>query len=79
MIRMYFSGYYSYYLAYCFKAKNGDSGFADMILRYKSKLEIQTAEDIEVIKDYIKTKAQQYQDVDIKDVVLMDWRELRKE
>lgn len=78
-MRMYFKGNHSYYLAYCFKTKTGSSGFADMILTNKSKLQIASSEDIEVVKSYIIDKAKSMQNIDITEIVLMDWRELKNE
>lgn len=78
MMKMYFRGIHTYYVAYCFETED-EHGFGRMIISNKSKLEIRTSEDIKIIEDYIKDKSKELKNKNIKSIVIMDWRELKNE
>ena len=75
---MYFRGIHSYYIAYCFETEN-EHGFGKMILHNKSKLDIRTSEDIKVVEEYIKDKSKEIKNTELKNIIIMDWRELKNE
>ena len=75
MMKMYFKGIHSYYVAYCFRTEN-DIGFGSMIIRNKSKMKPQTEEDLKVLISYIKNNSD---NINMKNVTIMDFRELKKE
>lgn len=66
-----------YYIAYVYKNKFG-IGFGDMVITNKNKLEINTIEDIESIKDYVSSKLKEKYE-EIEGITIMDFRELEVE
>ena len=68
-----------YYIAYCAEEKNKIFNFGDTIITNKNKLKMNTKKDIEAVKEFIIKKAKEYNNIDIKNITIMDFRELEKE
>ena len=67
---------HKYYLAYCFKVNDYKSGFGNIIISNSNKLSINSIEDIEEV---VKESGKKKDNVELKDVVIMDFRELGSE
>lgn len=68
-----------YYIAYCFNTIEGLPGFGDMVISNNNKLKMDTIEDIDNVKSFVKTKAKEIKGDNIENLTIMDWRELKNE
>lgn len=65
-----------YYIAYCAEEKNKRFSFGDVVIANKNKLKMSTEKDIETVKEFIIKKAEEYNNVNIKNITIMDFRKL---
>lgn len=68
-----------YYIAYCAILKNKEHYcFGDTIITNKNKLKMNTEKDIENVKDFIIKKMKERNNIDVKNITIMDFRELEE-
>jgi len=67
-----------YYIAFCYRNKKC-IGFGDLIIENKEELSLETKEDIENLKDYLRKKSIERNLDTIEDITIMDWRKLKNE
>lgn len=66
-----------YYIAYLFQCEK-HIGYGELIISNNEKLTMETSKEINSIKEYIKEQTFERDNKEIKNIVVMDFRELKE-